>query len=59
MEKIQYDQQEAALVYQAQQMMVSLQQAEDNIKNLEIQRLFFRVSMNLPGLRLPQAWRPR
>ena len=35
MEKIQYDQQEAALVYQAQQMMVSLQQAEDNIKNLE------------------------
>ena len=34
MEKIQYDQ-EAALVYQAQQMMVSLQQAEDNIKNLE------------------------
>lgn len=35
MEKIQYDQQEAALVYQAQQMMVSLQQAEYNIKNLE------------------------
>lgn len=35
MEKIQYDQQEAALVYQTQQMMVSLQQAEDNIKNLE------------------------
>lgn len=35
MEKIQYDKQEAALVYQAQQMMVSLQQAEDNIKNLE------------------------
>ena len=35
MEKIQYDQQEAALVYQAQQMMVSLQKAEDNIKNLE------------------------
>ena len=35
MEKIQYDQQEAALVYQAQQMMVSLQQAEDNIENLE------------------------
>lgn len=35
MEKIQYDQQEAALVYQAQKMMVSLQQAEDNIKNLE------------------------
>ena len=35
MEKIQYDQQEAALVYQAQQMMLSLQQAEDNIKNLE------------------------
>lgn len=35
MEKIQYDQQEVALVYQAQQMMVSLQQAEDNIKNLE------------------------
>jgi len=35
MEKIQYDQQETALVYQAQQMMVSLQQAEYNIKNLE------------------------
>lgn len=35
MEKIQYDQQEVALVYQAQQMMVSLQQAEYNIKNLE------------------------
>lgn len=35
MEKIQYDQQEAALVYQAQQMMVSLQQVEYNIKNLE------------------------
>lgn len=35
MEKIQYDQKEAALVYQAQQMMVSLQQAEYNIKNLE------------------------
>ena len=35
MEKLQSDQQEAALVYQAQQMMVSLQQAEDNIKNLE------------------------
>ena len=35
MEKIQYDQQEAALVYQAQQMMVSLQQPEYNIKNLE------------------------
>lgn len=35
MEKIQYDQQEAALVYQTQQMMVSLQQAEYNIKNLE------------------------
>ena len=35
MEKIQYDQQEADLVYQAQQMMVSLQQAEYNIKNLE------------------------
>ena len=35
MEKIQYDQQEAALVYQAQQMMVSLQQAEYNLKNLE------------------------
>ena len=34
-EKIQHDQQEAALVYQAQQMMVSLQQAEYNIKNLE------------------------
>lgn len=35
MEKIQYDQQEAALVYQAQQMMVSLQQAEYNLENLE------------------------
>lgn len=35
MEKIQYDQQEAAMVYQAQQMMVSLQQAEYNMENLE------------------------
>ena len=42
MEKIQYDQQEAALVYQAQQMMVSLQQAEDNIKNLENTKAFLQ-----------------
>ena len=34
MEKIQYDQQEAKLVYQAQEMMVSLKQSAYNLENL-------------------------
>ena len=35
MEKIQYDQQEAKLVYQAQEMMVSLKQSAYNLENLQ------------------------
>ena len=35
MEKIQYDQQEAQLVYQAQQLMISLQQAGYNMETLQ------------------------
>lgn len=38
MEKIQYDQQEAKLAYQAQQMMISLEQARYNITDLENSR---------------------
>ena len=38
MEKIQYDQQEAKLVYQAQEMMVSLQQSSYNLENLQSAR---------------------
>ena len=49
MEKIQYDQQEAALVYQAQQMMVSLQQAEYNIKNLENTKALLQSQYEFTG----------
>ena len=38
MEKIQYDQQEAKLVYQAQEMMVSLEQSAYNLENLQSTR---------------------
>ena len=38
MEKIQYDQQEAKLVYQAQEMMVSLKQSAYNLENLQSTR---------------------
>lgn len=38
MEKIQYDQAEAGLIYQAQQFMVTLEQSKYTIENLESQR---------------------
>lgn len=48
MEKIQYDQQEAKLVYQAQEMMVSLKQSAYNLENLQSTRELLQNSMKQP-----------
>lgn len=47
MEKIQYDQAEAKLVYQAQQMMVSLEQSKYNMEDLESVRNLLEEQYNM------------
>lgn len=47
MEKIQYDQTEAGLVYQAQQMMVSLEQSRYNMEDLESARKLLEAQYDM------------
>lgn len=51
MEKLQYDQTEAGLAYQAQQMMVSYEQSKYNMENLQSARSLLQAQYNAAAAR--------